>query len=129
MIWLDNFLVRQFPDAFTDRAGLTNLLEREIKTTTKTPIRLKPYSIPFAMTEKVNEEVEKMHEKNVIEPSESAYSSPIVLVEKKDKTFRFCIDMITLNRITVFDTEPMPNIEELFSKLSGHTFFLSVGLK
>ena len=63
-----------------------------------------------------------MLEMQVIEPSESAYSSTIVLVMKK-KTFRFCIDLRALNRITLFDAETMPNIEELFSKLSGHKFF------
>lgn len=118
-----NRLVNEFPDVFTDRPGLTSLIEHDIRTTTEIPVRLKPYPIPFAMVEKVNEEVKRMLDMQVIEPSESAYSSPIVLVKKKDETFRFCIDMRALNRITVFDAEPMPNIEDLFSKLSGHKFF------
>ena len=93
-------LVNEFPDVFTDKPGLTDLLEHEIKTTTDTPIRLKLYPLPFAMTDVVSNEIEKMLEMQVIEPSESAYSSPIVLVKKKDQTFRFCIDLRALNRIT-----------------------------
>lgn len=121
-------LIQEFPDVFTDRPGLTNLLEHDIRTTTETPIRLRPYPIPFAMVDQVNEEVEKMLEMQVIESSESAYSSPIVLVKKKDQTFRFCIDLRSLNRITMFDAEPMPNIEDLFSKLAGHKYFSRLDL-
>ena len=107
---------------------MTDLLEHEIKTTTDTPVRLKPYPLPFAMTDIVSDEIEKMLEMQVIEPSDSAHSSPIVLVNRKDQTFRFCIDLRPLNHITLFDTEPMPNIEELFSKLSGHKFFSRLDL-
>ena len=121
-------LVNEFPDVFTDKPGLTDLLEHEIKTTTGTPIRLKPYPLPFAITDVVSDEIEKMLEMQVIEPSESAYSSPIVLVKKKDQTLRFCIDLRALNRITLFDAEPMSNIEELFSKLSGHKYFSRLDL-
>ena len=64
----------------------------------------------------------------MVEPSESAYSSPKILVKKKDQTFRFCIGMRALNRITIFDAEPLPNIEELFSKLYGYKFFSRLDL-
>ena len=52
-----------------------------------------------------------MFEMQVIKPSESAYSSQIVLVKKKDQTFRFCIDLRALNLITLFDADSMLNIE------------------
>ena len=52
-------LVNEFPDVFTDKPGLTDLLEHEIKTTTDTPIRLKLYPLPFAMTDVVSDEIEK----------------------------------------------------------------------
>ena len=65
---------------------------------------------------------------NIIEPSDSAFSSPIVMVRKKDETFRFCIDMRALNRITIFDTQPLPCIQDIFAKLSGQKFFSSLDL-
>ena len=80
------------------------------------------------MTDVVCDEIEKMLEMQVFEPSESAYSSPIVLVKKKYQTFRFCIDLRVLNRIILFDAEPMPNIVELFCKLSGHKYFFRLAL-
>ena len=52
--------MNEFPDEFTDKPGLTDLLEHEIKTTTDTPIRLKPYPLPFAMTDVVSDEIDKM---------------------------------------------------------------------
>ena len=121
-------LLHEFSDVFTDSPGLTNLIEHEIRTTTDTPIRLNPYPLPFAMTKVVSEEIDNMLKMKVIEPSESAYSSPIVMVRKKDQSFRFCIDMRALNRITVFDAEPMPCIEDMFSKLSGNKYISRLDL-
>lgn len=65
-------LTNEFSYVFTDRPGQTNLIEHDIRTTTETPFRLKPYPLPFAMTVHVNEEIDKMLQMQVIEPSESA---------------------------------------------------------
>ena len=59
----------------------------------------------------------------VIEKSVSPYSSTVVLVPKKDGLVRFCIDFRKLNKVTEFDAEPMPNMEEVINRMSGHTFF------
>ena len=59
----------------------------------------------------------------IIEPIESAYASPIVIVKKKDGTNRFCIDHRKVNRITQFDAEPIGNPEEIFARLSKGKFF------
>ena len=60
---------------------------------------------------------------DTIEQSESSYSSPIVTVCKKDEIFRFCIDERALNRITIFDAEPIPCIDDMFSKSVGNKYF------
>lgn len=80
------------------------------------------------MMDTVKDEVSKMLEFGVIEPSDSPYSSPIVLVVKKDHTYRFCVDFRALNRITVFDAEPMPDVDAMFAKLSGHKYFSRLDL-
>ena len=64
-----------------------------------------------------------MLELGVIEKSASPYSSLVVLVPKKDGSVRFCIDFWKLNKVTEFDAEPMPNIEEVINRMSGHKFF------
>ena len=64
----------------------------------------------------------------VIEPSVSAYSSPVVLVAKPDGTVRFCIDYRALNAKTVFDGEPIPDMDDLFTQLSQAQCFAKLDL-
>ena len=66
---------------------------------------------------------------NVIEPSSSPYSAPFVLARKKDGTNRFCIDFRKLNNNTVFDAEPMPNPNSIFSKLTGKFYVTKIDLR
>ena len=71
----------------------------------------------------MNSEVKEVLELGVIEKSVSPYSAPVVLVLKKDSSVHFCIDFQKLNKVTEFDAEPMPNIEEVINRMSGHRFF------
>ncbi|XP_069108942.1 uncharacterized protein [Argopecten irradians] len=116
-------LLQDYTDVFTDVPGRTHLVEHSIKTTSTDPVRVKSRSIPFNMKATIKEEVDKMMSMGVIEPSDSPYSAPVVIVRKKDGTNKFCIDYRQLNRITIFDAEPMPDAEDIFSRLVGHKFF------
>ncbi len=69
-----------------------------------------------------------MLDADIIEESDSPYSSPVVLVKKKDNTYRFCIDFRILNKITIFDNEPMPEADDIFTKLAGDMFFSKLDL-
>ena len=69
-----------------------------------------------------------MLDMNVIEKSTSPYTSPIVIVRKKDGSNRFCIDFRKLNKITLFDCEPMPRADDIFVKLKDDQFFSSLDL-
>jgi len=60
---------------------------------------------------------------NVIEESSTAYASPVVMVKKLDGSTRVCVDYQKLNKVTIFDPEPMPTAEEIFAKLAGDRFF------
>lgn len=75
------------------------------------------------MADTLIDKINKMLEFGIIEHSDSPYSSQIVLVTKKDNTCRFCVDFRALNRITVFDAEPMSYVNAMFAKLSGHKYF------
>jgi hypothetical protein len=121
-------LLREFSDVLTDSPGTTNLVEHGIEVTTSEPVRSRPYPIPHAMRDVIKKELDSMLEMGVIEPSESAYSSPVVLVKKPDGSNRFCIDYRKLNRISKFDAEPMPNPDELFTKLSGCKYLTKIDL-
>ena len=69
-----------------------------------------------------------MLDKKVIVPSKSAYSSPIVMVPKKDGTNRMCIDYRKLNEITTKDAYPLPRIGQTIEALQGASYFSSLDL-
>nr|XP_034315954.1 uncharacterized protein LOC117685617 [Crassostrea gigas] len=121
-------LCDSFSDVFTDIPGMTNLVEHKIVVTSSEPVRVKPYPIPFSTEKTITEEVQKMLQLNVIEPSSSPYSAPVVIARKKDGTNRFCIDYRRLNCATVFDAEPMPSPESIFSKMTGKNFVSKIDL-
>lgn len=105
----------------SDDLGRTDLVQHTINTINTgpaNPIRQCPRRLPFGKREVEKQELEKM-KRNVIEPSSSAWSSPIVLVTKKDGSTRFCVDYRKLNDVTVKDAYPLPRIDECLDSLSG----------
>ena len=118
-----NQILTEYKDVFTDIPGQTTLASHDIKLKEDEPLRGKPYPIPHALRQTVKDEVQTMLSLHVIEPSNSPFASPIVLVKKPDGSNRFCVDFRRLNRVTVFDAEPIPDQEELFSKLSHAKYF------
>ena len=62
----------------------------------------------------------------VIWESSSSYASPVVIVKKKDNTNQMCADYRKINKLTVFDPEPMLTAEHLFQKLNGDKYFTRI---
>jgi len=100
----------------------------DIKLTEDTPFKARPYRLPKAQVEIVEEHVKSMLDMGVIQPSSSPYASPIVLVKKNDGTIRFCVDYRKLNMITVKDRFPMPLIEERIDSIFGSKVFSGLDL-
>ena len=118
----------KFQDILTDRPGHTSLVQHHIKLTTPDPIQVKQYPVPFSTLDLVKKEIDALLKLKVIEPSSSPFCAPFVLVSKKDGSVRFCLDFRALNKHTVVDMEPIPDVEELFAQLRGHRYFTKVDL-
>ena len=123
-----NQILHEFQMTFTDVPSQTKCIEHSIELVSQKPVKLKPYPLPFASQQIVSEEVDNMLKAGVISPSTSPYSSPIVLVKKKEGTTRFCIDFRRVNGLTVPDAAPIPDTELLFTKLSNAQFFTKIDM-
>jgi hypothetical protein len=93
------------------------------------PIKQRPYRTAHADREIEKQKIKEMLRQRVIKPSNSPWSSPIVLVRKKDGTTRFCIDYRKLNRVTERDEYPMKRIEEILDTLHGARYFATLDLQ
>ena len=109
--------------------GCTDLTEHEIHLTDDKPFK-EPYRrIPPGMFEEVREHLCKMLDTGAIRPSQSPFSSNIVLVRKKANSLRICIDFRRPNARTIPDAYSILPVDETFNCLSGSKFFSKLVLR
>ena len=120
--------VDEFSHRFRDTPGTSSLIEHEVNLTSEVPVYSKPYPISYKARESLKKDIGDMLKMGVIRESKSPYASPVVVTSKRDGTNRVCLDFRKINKITVFDPEPMPAADDLFHQLSGSKIFSKIDL-
>ena len=83
------------------------------------PVCMKPYRIPHAWNKEVGDQVQEMLYNEIIRPSSSPWSAPVILVRKKDNSMRFVCHFRGLNNVTKKDSYPLPRIRDVIDKMEG----------
>lgn len=123
-------VIKQFESISAERKGLgkTDLITHRIDTGDSDPIRQRYYRLSPEKQRVLVEQVDEMLSLDVIEPCESAWSSPVLIVTKKNGQPRFCLDSRKLNSVTKRDAYNLPYISEIFDNLRDARFLSSIDL-
>jgi hypothetical protein len=84
--------------------------------------------VPHKQKAEMEEQINKLLEASIIQPSQSPYASTAILVRKRDGTWRLCIDFRKLNLDTIKNKFPIPVIEDLLDELHGARYFSKLDL-
>lgn len=108
--------------------GFTDTIRHRIYTNDSRPIKQRMRRLPHQMAEEADKQVDDMLKRGVIEKSSSPWAAGVVLVKKKDGSFRFCVDYRALHDVTVKDAYPLPKIDETLDSLTGAKWFSTLDL-
>lgn len=112
-----------------DKLGRTNFIKAHIDTGDTRPFKKRQYKLSPYMLQHLNNELDKMLDLDVIEPSFSPWNSPVLLVKKSSGEWRFCFDGRALNEVTKKDSYPLPLVDDILKMLADAKFISSIDLK
>ena len=125
-------LIAEYRDIFAlkpEELGRTGLVQHRIDTGDHPPVRQRPHRVSDTQRGIIEEHVDDMLNRGIIQLITSPWASPIILVKKKDGTDRFVVDFRRLNAVTRKDSFPLPRIDGALDALNGIKYFSSMNLR
>ena len=125
-------LVLQNQDLFANKdseLGHTETVKMQVDVGNNEPIKMRPYRTPIKNREVIDKAIDEMLDADVIRRSRSPWSFPVVIVDKKDGSKRFCVDFRRLNKVTKKNSYPLPLIDDILALLGKAKYFTSLDLK
>ena len=115
-------VITQYREVFPYVPSKTNLIEHDVDVGDSAPIKQHPYRVSPMKKELLDKEVQYMLKNDIIEESQSNWSSPCILVPKHDGGFRFCTDFRKVNDKTKSDSFPIPRIADCIDQIGNAKF-------
>ncbi|XP_028094961.1 uncharacterized protein LOC114294970 [Camellia sinensis] len=126
-------VVHEFLDVFSEELP-GQLIDREIEFIIEVALGTQlisktPYRMSQAEMKELKVQLQDLLDKGFIRPSVPSWGAQVLFVKKKDGTLRFCIDYRELNRVTIKNKYPLPQIDDLFDQLQGAQVFSKIDLR
>ncbi|XP_071845114.1 uncharacterized protein [Apostichopus japonicus] len=115
-------LLRDFSHLFSDSPTRTNLVYHDVDVGDSKSIKQHPYRMNPVKSKHLRDEIQYMLKHDIIEPSDSEWSSPCILVPKPDGSFRFCTDYRKVNTVTRTDSYPIPRVDDCIDRIGNARF-------
>ena len=93
------------------------------------PVNSRPYRYSPHHKDEIERQVKEMLKAGLVVPSTSPFASHVLLIQKKDGRWRFCVDYRRLNELTIKNRFPMPLMEEILEELSGSHYFTKLDMR
>lgn len=125
-------ILTEFQDVFEEPKGLPpsrGIMHQINLHPGSTPKQQFPYRVSHDQKNEIEKIIGELLKIGEIQPSTSPFASPVLLVKKKDSTWRMCVDYRYLNSLTIKHNYPIPIIEELLDELHGSKFFSKIDLR
>lgn len=115
-------VIGSYPELFKDTPSRTHLIEHDIDVGDSSPIKQRFYRCAPPKLKIMEVEVQYMMDNQIAVPSSSSWASPSLLVEKSDKSPRFCTDYRKVNKVTKSDSYPLPRMEDCLDQVGSAKF-------
>jgi len=125
-------VMQDFSDVFMEPSSLppSKKIDHSIPLKEGTaPVNVRLYHYAHYQKDEIEKQVQEMLNSGLVQPSTSPFSSPVLLVKKKDGNWCFCTNYRALNAATIKDRFPIPTIEDMLDELYGASYFTKLDLR